>query len=98
LSVGGMEAKIDRLEYLRSRIAEAYQSGAISSDLGDLALEILILRSELEESRTPESKKMLDELRELEKSLISIYLLTRLGRERRVFSRTYSYSVFHRVR
>lgn len=76
-----------KLDYLRGRIAIMYEKGVDAKELGDIALELLIRRNEVEhrldENPTSEIKKeirqTLDALRELEKAIISVYMLNRLS-------------------
>lgn len=72
-----------RIEYLRSRVADMYSSGINSSELGNIALELLALRNELETkpSKLPKGKlkKFKQSLRELEKTVISLYMLNMLS-------------------
>ncbi len=71
--------EISRMESLRSEIAEAYQGNKSQAELGNLALNILILRNELEEDKSAQAKKMLEDLKELERAIVSLYLLARMG-------------------
>ncbi len=86
----------DQLQHIRNEIVEAYQKDGESSELGNLALEVLMLRTELEEKDDSESKKALEELRELEKSLISIYMMGRLKTSKRPFSKDFLYPMFQK--
>src|SRR4030067_2849628 len=76
-----------RIEYLRSRVAELYSSGSSSCELGNVALELLAARNDLEtkSSKLPKEdlKKYMNSLRELEKTVISLYILNVLSTKKR---------------
>jgi len=77
----------ERLRYLANRIAEMTLGISKVSQLGDIALEILIAREDAEEKlkgnysqeEKEKAKKTLEDLRKLEKSVVRLYLLTKLG-------------------
>jgi len=75
-----------RIDYLRSRVAEMYSSGIKSSELGTIALELLAIRNDLETktNKLPREKlkKYRQSLRELEKTVISLYMLNMLSEHR----------------
>jgi hypothetical protein len=89
-----------KIAYLRSRVAEMYGSGVNSSELGNVALELLAIRNDLETKSDELSKEKLEKftqsLRELEKTVISLYMLSMLsdnkqhGIEGHLFRRQYS--------
>ncbi|MGI0072847.1 MAG: hypothetical protein ACREA3_03425 [Nitrosotalea sp.] len=75
---------ISKIDYLRSKIATSYEDGINVKELGDLALELLVLRNDVyrrkEENPTDEEKKEIDktieELHELERFIISLYMVS----------------------
>lgn len=73
----------DSLENLRLKLASLYNEGIESSELGNLALEIILernkARNELEHNPTPNKKveieNKIEELREFERAVVSLYML-----------------------
>ena len=73
----------DTLGSLRLKIASLYSESIESSDLGNVALEIILkrneARSELEQSPTFDKKteveRRIDELHEFERVIVSLYML-----------------------
>jgi hypothetical protein len=80
-------SNFERIEYLRSRVARMYSSGISSCELGNVALELLAIRNDLEtkSDKLPKEKlkKFMQSLRELEKTVISLYMLNMLSEKRR---------------
>ncbi len=77
-----LKVNVDRVGYLNSRVAELYRSGVTSAELGNIALELLALRNEIETRKTESSIEVLNQLRELEKMVISLYMLNILGEKK----------------
>ena len=77
---------ISKIDYLRSKIATSYEQGVNVKELGDIALELLFLRNEVyrkkEENLAPqeerEVKQTIDDLHELERFIISLYMVSGL--------------------
>jgi len=76
---------ISKIDYLRSKIATSYQEGVNVKELGDIALELLLLRNEVyrrreEEHLSPQEKieiqKTIDDLHELERFITSLYMVS----------------------
>ncbi len=90
-------AKFERIEYLRSRVAEMYRSGINSLELGSIALELLAIRNEVEckcEIPVENDSIFAKAVRDLEKTVVSLYMLSCLG-ERRAFGKeNYFYQEF----
>jgi hypothetical protein len=78
--------QFQRIEYLRSRVADMYSSGSDSYELGNIALEILAIRNNLEtkSKKIPREKleKYMKSLHELEKTVISLYMLNMINEKR----------------
>jgi hypothetical protein len=80
----------ERIQYLTGRVAMMQLSGYDDKQLGDVALELLITRNEAEgilegtysKSEKDNAKLLLSRLRDLEKTLISVYLMRKLGKEK----------------
>jgi hypothetical protein len=70
------------MEYLNSRVAQLFTSGASSSELGSIALELLAFRNDLESRQNEGADEGLRRLRELEKMVISLYMLNILGEKK----------------
>jgi hypothetical protein len=97
------------LDHLRGRIAAAYQKGRDPKELGDIALELLVRKTEIErkldESPTFASKKeiegTLEGLRELEKTIVSLYMLNRLRKDKPADSFldfiSRNYTIYHKT-
>lgn len=74
---------MSKLDYLRSKIATSYGQGVSTKELGDIALELLLIRNEvhqkLDENLTFDNKeeiqKTIDDLHELERVIVSMYML-----------------------
>jgi hypothetical protein len=77
-----VKVNLDRVGYLNSRVAELYRSGVTSAELGNIALELLALRNDIETRKTENSTEALGQLRELEKMVISLYMLNILGEKK----------------
>ena len=97
---------ISKIDYLRSKIATSYEGGINVKELGDIALELLLLRNEVyrkkEEGLKPqeekETKKTIDDLHELERFIISLYIMSGVPKSDKTYSffndfktRKYSY-------
>ena len=76
------DTHVKRMEYLNSRVAQLFTSGASSSELGSIALELLAFRNDLESRQREGSDEALRQLRELEKMVISLYMLNILGEQK----------------
>lgn len=80
----------ERIKYLTGRVAMMQLSGYDDKQLGDVALELLITRNEAEriiegiysENEKKSAKALLNGLRDLEKALVSVYLMRKLGKEK----------------
>ncbi len=96
--INNMEASEERVEYLRSRIVEAFQSEEEDKNIGNLALEIILLRNEYEDAKDESSKKILKELRDLEKTLISLYMMGKLDVPDLKEYKSRNYRIFHKNR
>lgn len=72
--------EIEKIEFLRSRVAEMYRVGVNFTELGNIALELLTVRNTLENKidTIPKEnmKKYSQTLKELEKTVISLYMLS----------------------
>ncbi len=74
---------LNKLDHLRGKIASSYGQGMSTKELGDIALELLLLRNEvhhqLDENPTLDQKqeihKTIEELHELERVIVSLYML-----------------------
>lgn len=80
-----------RLQYLSNQIASMHFQGVDHRSLADIALEVLVTRAELEnivkerkypKQRRERAKKNIESLKELEKSLVSLYFLGKLKGEK----------------
>jgi|GEM_PF-6204065 len=77
----------DRIEYLAGQLASMYSRGETSSSgFGNVALEILFMRNAAEEAMEKgsnadkgEAKEALKRLRELEKALVQLFMMSRLS-------------------
>jgi len=93
---------LGKVDHLRSRVTALYSGGVDLKELGDLALEILIARNEVEtrlekDANDSEAKNIITQLRELEKVVISLYALARLGPVSSTYFRNYldrNYSLY----
>lgn len=73
----------DTLDSLRRKIASLYNEGIESSDLGNIALEIILKRNEAEREleqgstlhKKTEIQRRIDELYEFERVIVSLYML-----------------------
>ena len=97
------DSEFGRVEYLRSRIAEMYRTGASYPELGSIALELLTIRNSLEKKteRMPKAKvkKFSQVLKELEQTVISLYMLNILNEKRQHTVGDYlfrEYSIYQR--
>lgn len=92
-------AQTSKLEYLKGRLATLHLKGIDEKELGDLALEMLFIRNENEtiiDGKYPQSTKvqaqeLLKHLRELEKLLVSMYMLSRLEGKKTSHSKALEY-------
>jgi hypothetical protein len=71
----------ERISRIQSRIAAFLSKGATPTELGDVALEILIARNDLESrqekgAKTSDVRKVIEQLKALEKAVISIYIMS----------------------
>jgi len=86
---------ISKIDYLRGKIATSYEEGINIKELGDVALELLFLRNEVyrkkeEGGLTPqqesEVKKTIDDLHELERFIISLYMVSGMTKLDKTYS------------
>ena len=75
----------NRIGTLRNRITVMYTHGTSPKELGDAALEILIARNEVEsmlekDPKNAKIREVIRQLRQLEKALISLYVMKQLGK------------------
>lgn len=96
-------ANFERIELLRVRVTEMYRAGINFPELGTIALELLTIRNELEtksaEMPKENLKKFTHALRELEKTVISLYMLNLLSEKRQHRIEDYlfrDYSIYSR--
>jgi hypothetical protein len=77
----------ERLARLGAQIAEMYQTGSDVVGLGNVALELITIRSQFEQYETEMDAKARESvnktIRELEKSIVSLYMLNMIGEKRR---------------
>jgi len=81
------EYDAERLQYLARLVAEMHVHGVDIGKLGNIALELLVTRSKIEEivegkfprAQRERAKKTLLELKDLEKSLVSLYAMGVFG-------------------
>lgn len=79
----------ERIQYLASQIASLSLGKFQRGQLGNIALEILIMRSRVEsvleqkgsQAEQRRARKALEQVKQLEKSVVQLYLLARLQRE-----------------
>ena len=78
-----------RLQYLASQIASLAVDSFTPDQLGNIALEILVFRNKVEnvlekgsKEEKKRAKKALEQLKRLEASVIQLYILSRLRRQR----------------
>jgi hypothetical protein len=83
-------AKFERIEYLRSKVADMYRCGVNSPELGTIALELLTIRNEIEtrcdDMPCEKTNRYAKIVRDLEKAVVSLYMLSRMN-DKRVFSK-----------
>lgn len=99
----GLKTNYERLAQLGSRVAEMYRIGASTTALGGAALELLTLRNRFEEHKKKMKPKELESvnksLQELEKSIISLYMLSVMNEKRTHRIQDYmfnDYTIFER--
>ena len=98
-----LKATYDSLAELNAQVAAMYHTGANLSGLGNMALELLALKSRFEEHKGDMNVKTFEAvnkaLQELEKSIISLYMLGLMGekKSRRVQDYLFNdYSIYER--
>ncbi len=80
---GDTQLSMNKIDHLRNKIASSYGKGINPKELGDVALELLLIRNEihhkLDEETTfkqkEEMKKTIEELHDLERVIVSMYML-----------------------
>ena len=90
----------DTFDGLRRKIASLYNESIESSDLGNIALEIILkrneARSELEQSPTFDKKteveRRIDELHEFERVIVSFYMLQGMKSTSRKMFKPYDFT------
>lgn len=98
-----LKATYETLAELNARVADMYHTGASLPSLGNMALELLALKSRFDEHKGEMNVKTYETvnktLQELEKSIISLYMLSLMGEKktRRVQDYLFSeYSIYER--
>jgi len=78
-----------RLRYLASQIANLATGDFTPDQLGNIALEILVVRNKVEnvlekgsKEEKKRAKKVLEQLKQLETSVIQLYILGKLRKQR----------------
>jgi hypothetical protein len=76
----------DRLKYLANQITAMFSGATTTEQLGTVALEIMVARENAEETISGKSsqedkeraQRTLEQLREIEKNIVRLYILNRL--------------------
>lgn len=82
-----MDTTEQRLNYLSNRLINMYMTGTNVGELGDIAIEIMMTRVNLEEildgdypkDEKKNAKKMLLKLKEVERRAVSLFLMSRIA-------------------